>query len=73
MGIDQNRFAEITSLTEQELADLLSGQAPLTEETATRLAQATTIPARTWNNLEANYREQLARLESREQSTSPRE
>ena len=33
------------------------------QETAIRLERVTGVPAGMWNNLEANYREQLARLD----------
>lgn len=73
LGIDPKELSARTGLAEQEIDGLVSGDARLTADTAMRLERVIGLPARTWNNLKTNYREQLARLESREQRTSRRE
>lgn len=64
LGIDQKELAARTGMAAKTINQIVKGKAPLTPDTALRLERVTGLPARTWNNLEANYREQLARLES---------
>jgi plasmid maintenance system antidote protein VapI len=66
VGMSQKELAIRTGLTVQSLVRILKGEQPLTYETANRLELATGVPARLWNNLEANYREQLTKLSERE-------
>ena len=73
LGIDQKELAARTGMAAKTINQIVKGKAPLTHETALRLERVTGLPARTWNNLEANYREQLARLESAKELTSQRE
>jgi len=65
LGIDQRELAERTGLSAKTLNLIIKGKAPLTQQTAMLLERVTSVPARIWNNLEANYQEQLARLEAR--------
>jgi len=65
LGIDQRELAERTGLSAKTLNLIIKGNAPLTQQTAMLLERVTSVPARIWNNLEANYQEQLARLEAR--------
>lgn len=58
-------FAIRTGLTEQTLIRIIKGEQPLSYKTANRLELVTQIPARFWNNLEAQYQEQEAKLEER--------
>ena len=67
LGIDQNELAERTGLTPKTINLIIKGNAPLTQQTAMLLERVTSVPARIWNNLECNFREQLARIESRKQ------
>ncbi len=53
-----------TGLTVQTLARIFKGE-PITYETANRLELATGVSARKWNSLEAQYREQLVKLDER--------
>ena len=73
LGIDQKELAARTGLTAKTINQIIKGKAPLTPDTALRLERVTGLPARTWNNLEANYREQLSRLESSKHLASQRE
>lgn len=65
LEMTQKELAMRTGLTEQTLIRIFKGNQPLSYETANRLELVTHVPARMWNNLEAQYREQLAKLEER--------
>lgn len=65
LGWSQKELAERTELTVMSLNRIFKGEQPISYETAGRLELVTGVPARFWNNLEANYREQLARLAER--------
>jgi plasmid maintenance system antidote protein VapI len=67
LGIDQNELAERTGLTPKTVNLIIKGKAPLTQQTAMLLERVTSVPARIWNNLESNFREQLARIASHKQ------
>jgi len=62
LGMSQKELAVRTGLTAQTLIRIFKGEQPITYETANRLELVTGIPARYWNNLELQYREQLTRL-----------
>lgn len=62
LGISQRDLADRTGLSTKTVNQVVQGVAPLTHDTALKLEQATGVPARMWNNLEANYREHLARI-----------
>jgi HTH-type transcriptional regulator / antitoxin HigA len=63
LGMTQRDLADRTGLTVQTLNRIFKGEQPITYETANRLELVTGNPAAFWNNLEAQYREQLAKLE----------
>src|SRR2546422_8410882 len=65
LGMDQRDLATRTGLSPKHINQIINGIAPITQETAVRLEQVTGVPARMWNNLEVNYREQLAKLEEK--------
>jgi HTH-type transcriptional regulator/antitoxin HigA len=65
LGIDQRELAARTGLSAKHVNQVIKGIAPITHDTAIRLERVTGVPARMWNNLEANYREQKARLAER--------
>jgi HTH-type transcriptional regulator/antitoxin HigA len=52
-------------LSVKHINEVIKGIAPITHDTAICLEQVTGVPARIWNNLEANYQEQRARLAKR--------
>jgi addiction module HigA family antidote len=64
--MSQKELAKRLELTEQTLIRIFKGDQPISYTTASRLELVTRVPARFWNNLEAQYREQLAKLEERE-------
>ena len=66
LGIDQRELASRTGLSAKHVNQIIKGTAPLTQETAIRLERVTGVPARMWNNLEAQYREQIVRIEARD-------
>lgn len=70
LEMTQKEFAARTGLTEQTLTRIFKGEQPISYETANRLELVTQVPARFWNNLEAQYREQKAKLEEAGRLTS---
>ena len=67
LDMTQRELAIRTVLTVQSLNRIFKGDQPITYETANKLELATGVPARMWNNLEAQYREQLAKIKERKQ------
>ncbi len=65
LGIDQRELAQRTGLSPKHVNQVIKGVASLSQDTAIRLERVTGVPAKTWNALEANYREQQARLAER--------
>ncbi|NOS76488.1 MAG: helix-turn-helix domain-containing protein [Nitrospira sp.] len=63
LGMDQRDLATRTGLSTKHINQIIQGIAPITQETALLLEIVTGVPARLWNNLEMNYREQLSRIE----------
>jgi HTH-type transcriptional regulator/antitoxin HigA len=63
LGMTQRDLAHRTGLTVQTLNRIFKGEQPITYETANKLELVTGVPAGFWNNLEAQYREQLAKIE----------
>jgi len=66
LEMTQKELAVRTGLTEQTLARIFKGMQPISYETANRLELVTQVPASLWNNLEAQYREQMAKIEERQ-------
>lgn len=63
-GWTQVELAKRTGFTTKHVNLLLKGHAPITEETALKLERVLGSSVRFWLNLEAQYREHLARQES---------
>jgi HTH-type transcriptional regulator / antitoxin HigA len=61
LGMSQKELAIRTGLTVQSLHRIFKGTQPITYETANYLELATGVPAGMWNNLEAQYREQVTK------------
>ena len=59
----QVEFAERMGQSTKHISQLLNGKVPLTQQTALKLESVLGIPAKFWNNLEAIYQEDLARIE----------
>ncbi|MCX6646428.1 MAG: helix-turn-helix domain-containing protein [bacterium] len=60
-GISQPELAERMNQSRNNVARILSGDAPITTQTALKLERVLGIPARFWGNRELQYREFLAR------------
>ena len=67
LGIDQKELARRTDFTEKHINQVIRGKVPVSAEAAIRFERVTGVPARIWNNLEAQYQEQKARLAAKEQ------
>lgn len=65
-GMSQTELALRTGLTTVSISRILSGEQPISYETSNLLELVTGVSAQFWNNLEANYREQLSKLRSRD-------
>lgn len=66
LGMTQAELAARADLSLKHVNQIAQGIAPLTPETALSFEKVTGVPARLWNQLEANYRDQLARVEDKE-------
>jgi len=66
LDMNQKELAKRLELTEQTLIRIFKGEQPISYATANRLELVTRVPARFWNNLEAEYREQLSKIEERQ-------
>lgn len=65
LNMSQKELAIRTGITVQSLNRISKGDQPISYETANKLELATGVPASMWNNLEAQYREQLAKIKER--------
>lgn len=61
-GITQKEFSQRMGMSEKHMSNLVNGRTELTSDVALRLESVLGIPARFWCNLEAIYREKLARV-----------
>ena len=68
--ISQANLAERTGRPKKTINEIVQGKAAITPETALQLERVLGIPAGFWNNLERNYRENLARIEERDRLLS---
>ncbi|MGO4535183.1 helix-turn-helix domain-containing protein [Leifsonia sp. 2MCAF36] len=66
LPLSQTDLALRTGMSIKHVNQLVSGSATLSHDTAIRLERATGVPATTWNNLEARYRDSITRAEERE-------
>jgi HTH-type transcriptional regulator / antitoxin HigA len=67
LGMTQVDLAKRTGLSKKTINQIIRGHEPISCDTALRLERVTSVPARLWNNLEATFRERLARLEEKSQ------
>jgi len=66
LGMTQKELSVRTGLTVQTLNRIFKGEQPISYETANRLELVTGVHAGFWNNLEAQYQEQLAKISERD-------
>ena len=57
-------FADKMDMSEESIKVLISGEVRLTPEIAVKLEKVLGVPAGFWNNLEAIYREKIAKVEA---------
>ena len=61
MGKTQVDLADALNMRPKLVNEIMDGVAPITDTIASKLQIFTGVPARMWNNLEANYRAQLSK------------
>lgn len=66
LGMTQRELAVRTGMAPKTINEIIKGKAALTPDTSVLLERVTGVPSRMWNNLETNYREQLAKIADRE-------
>lgn len=66
LRMTQRDLAVRTGMSAKTINEIIKGKAPITADTAVLLERVTGVPAGMWNNLEANYREQLAKIADRQ-------
>lgn len=66
LGMTQRDLAVRTGMSTKTINEIVKGKAPITPDTSVLFERVTGVPSRMWNNLEANYREQLAKIADRE-------
>lgn len=63
-GLSQKEFALRMGMSEKHISKLINGKTELTPPTAQKLESVLGVPARFWSNLEAIYREKLAKAQA---------
>lgn len=63
-GMNQKEFASRMDMSEKHISRLINGEVQLTPDVAYRLEMVLGLPARFWSNLEAIYREKLAKVDA---------
>lgn len=63
-GMSQKEFASRIGMSERYVSQLVNGEVQLTPDVANQLEAVLEVPARFWSNLEAIYRNKLAKQES---------
>jgi addiction module HigA family antidote len=66
LGMTQADLAKRTGLSKKTVNQIIQGREPVSHDSALRLERVTGVAARVWNNLEAAYRERLARRQEKE-------
>jgi HTH-type transcriptional regulator/antitoxin HigA len=65
LGVTQKELSTRTGLSVQLLKRISKGEQPINFETANILELVLNVPASMWNNLEAQYREQLVKVDGK--------
>ena len=63
-GMSQKEFASRMGMSEKHISHLINGDVQLTPDVAYRLELVLGMPASFWSNLEAIYREKLAKVDA---------
>lgn len=69
-GLSQSDLARRTGMAEKTISQIMTGDAPISLDTATKLELVLGTPASFWNSRELAYRESLARVEASERFAS---
>lgn len=70
IGMKQKEFAVRMDMSEKHISKLINGEVMLTHDVAVKLELVLGVPAKFWNNLEAVYREKLARVKAENEMDS---
>jgi addiction module HigA family antidote len=70
LGMTQRDLSTRTGLSVKTINQIIKGKAPISPDTSILLEKGTGVPARFWNNLESNYREQLAKMAGKQRLES---
>src|SRR6266700_2621344 len=65
VGMSQSDLARRMNRPIKTINEIIKGKAAITPETALQLERVLSVPATFWNNLEQNYREDVARIGER--------
>ena len=63
-GMNQKEFASRMDMSEKHISRLINGEVQLTPDVAYRLEMVLGLPASFWSNLEAVYRDKIAKAEA---------
>lgn len=66
LEMTQSEFAKRMGFSDKHINKITTSDAIITPETALKLETVLNIPSTFWNNLEAEYREQLVKIEELE-------
>ena len=64
-GIKKRDFAERCALSDKTISQIISGNAPVTADTAIRFERILGVSATVWSNLESNYQLHMAKIYAR--------
>ena len=62
LNMTQKELANRMGRPQKTISEIINGKSALTPETALQLERVVKVPADFWNRLEANYRNDLARI-----------
>ncbi len=71
--LSQKEFAQRMNMSEKHMSKLINGEVILTPDVAVRLEMVLGIPAKYWNKLEADYREELVKVNNENQMDADKE
>ncbi len=66
LGMSQKDLAKRTGRPLKTINEIIKGKTAITPETALQFERVLGVPAEFWNNLEKNYRQDLARIKEKE-------
>ena len=66
-GMTQKEFSARLDMSQKHVSKLINGEVQLTPDTAYKLELVFGVPASFWSNLEAHYRDQLAKVSAENQ------